>query len=256
MPLLAFVRSEIEQAAERNGFPVDTVEQGDWLLLRSPFTRHQLLATHDGTRFLVATASEAIAEDAGRDWPTMDGAAPAGMVRTFAAGSPGDLHRLVQRLYRLAVSLPPEPLREFEDRTAGLPYSTEAERLVIQRVGQGIFRQSLMEYWGGRCPLTGIDQPELLRASHIKPWAECETDAKRLDVHNGLLLAAHLDAAFDAFLISFSDEGALLVSPRLGETERKVLSLDDLPALIGLRDRHKPYLAFHRARMADSSRPE
>ena len=43
-----------------------------------------------------------------------------------------------------------------------------------------------MKYWRGRCPLTGITDPALLRASHIVPWEECETDAQRLDVHNGL----------------------------------------------------------------------
>ena len=46
---------------------------------------------------------------------------------------------------------------------------------------------------------------------YYKPWAICETDADRLDVHNGLLLAAHLDAAFDGGLISFTDEGAILL---------------------------------------------
>ena len=38
----------------------------------------------------------------------------------------------------------------------------------------------------------------MLRASHSVPWAACASDAERLDVHNGLLLAAHWDAAFDA----------------------------------------------------------
>ena len=75
---------------------------------------------------------------------------------------------------------------------------TEAERLVIQRIGQDVFRDALMAYWGGRCPLTGITEPGLLRASHIVPWADC-TDAQRLDVHNGLLLSALWDAAFDRF---------------------------------------------------------
>ena len=50
--------------------------------------------------------------------------------------------------------------------------TTEAERLVVQRIGQNIFRAALMDYWGGRCPITGITDPELLRASHIVPWAE------------------------------------------------------------------------------------
>jgi hypothetical protein len=38
-----------------------------------------------------------------------------------------------------------------------------------------------MDYWGGRCPLTGITEPALIRASHIVPWADC-TDEQRLDV--------------------------------------------------------------------------
>ena len=82
-------------------------------------------------------------------------------------------------------------------------------RLVIQRIGQDVFRQALMDYWGGRCPLTGITEPALLRAPHIIPWADC-TDAQRLDVHNWLLLSALWDAAFDQGLVSFADDGAVL----------------------------------------------
>jgi hypothetical protein len=63
---------------------------------------------------------------------------------------------------------PAEMLRAFQERTQHLPRTTEAKTLVVQRVGQEIFRAKLMEVWGGRCPLTGIDEPALLRASHIK----------------------------------------------------------------------------------------
>src|SRR3954471_23627063 len=83
------------------------------------------------------------------------------------------------RVYRLAVSLPDAPLMRFYAKTAGLPRTTEAERLVIQRVGQDVFRDALMDYRGGRCPLTGITDPALLRASHIVPWADC-SDEQRL----------------------------------------------------------------------------
>ena len=76
----------------------------------------------------------------------------------------------------------------FHAKTVGLSRTTEAERSVIQRIGQNVFRDALMDYWGGRCPLTGISEPALLRASHIVPWSDCD-DAQRLDVHNGLLLS-------------------------------------------------------------------
>ncbi len=98
-----------------------------------------------------------------------------------------------------------------------MPGSTETERLAKQRIGQDIFRASLEDYWNGRCPITGITDRALLRASHTKPWAECETDEERLDVYNGFLLAAHVDAAFDAALMTIDADGAILLSPRLSE---------------------------------------
>jgi hypothetical protein len=135
----------------------------------------------------------------------------------------------------------------FRARTANLPQTTEAERLVIQRVGQDVFREALLDYWGGRCPLTGITEPALLRASHIRPWAGC-TDEQRLDVHNGLLLSALWDAAFDRGLISFADDGSVLASSNLGLKAREVLGLRAAPRLLGLRDEHRTNLALHRSR--------
>jgi hypothetical protein len=67
------------------------------------------------------------------------------------------------------------------------------------------FGRLSLDYWNRRCPLTGIDDEPLLRASHIVAWADCETDAMRLDVHNGLLLSALWDCAFDMGLVSFAD---------------------------------------------------
>ena len=116
----------------------------------------------------------------------------------------------------------------------------------MQRVGQDVFRAALLDFWNARCPLTGIAHPRLLRASHMKPWANCDTDAERLDVRNGLLLAAHLDAAFDAGLISFEMDGSLAVSPAFAEGDIDRLGLPVLPPLQGLRPRHEPYLTHHR----------
>src|SRR5260370_1396160 len=59
------------------------------------------------------------------------------------------LHAALDRVYKLAVSLPDVPLARFRAKTAGLPRTTEAERLVIQRIGQDVFRDALIDYWGG-----------------------------------------------------------------------------------------------------------
>jgi hypothetical protein len=77
-------------------------------------------------------------------------------------------------VYKLAASLPDAPLSRFIKETAILPQTTEAERLVVQRIGQSVFRDALIDYWTGCCPLTGITTRELLRASHIIPWSECD----------------------------------------------------------------------------------
>lgn len=82
------------------------------------------------------------------------------------------------------------------------PNETKVREMAKRRIGQDIFRRLLLEYWNRRCPISGIDDPRLLRASHIKHWAACD-NRERLDPFNGILLSANLDAAFDAGIISF-----------------------------------------------------
>ena len=80
-----------------------------------------------------------------------------------------------------------------------------------------------MLLWDGACAVTGARHPRLLRTSHIVPWADCPTDAESLNVHNGLLLIAHLDATFDADLISFGVNGKIQFSPELSQQDIKAL---------------------------------
>lgn len=159
------------------------------------------------------------------------------------------LHERLERVYRLAVSLPDAPLARFEEAVAGLPRTTEAERLRVERVGQDLFRAALIDYWDGRCAVTGLAVPELLRASHIKPWAACDTDAERLDVFNGLLLAPHLDAAYDQGFVTVEDDGAVTLSPTLPGEAVTLLGLERPLRVAGLGERHRRYLAWHREKL-------
>jgi predicted restriction endonuclease len=141
--------------------------------------------------------------------------------------------------------LPDDPLAEFQAAISGLPRKTEAERLTVQRIGQDIFRDRLLTEWGGRCPVTGIIDLALLRASHIILWAECATDAERLDPQNGLLLSALWDAAFDQHLVSFDDDGRPLYSAALSSAAKAALATSvELPLLPGRRAR----ISKHRQR--------
>jgi hypothetical protein len=88
---------------------------------------------------------------------------------------------------------------------------TERQAVIQARRGQGLFRQrvSMVER---RCRITGVSNPEHLRASHCKPWRDSSNE-ERLDGENGLLLTPSIDHLFDRGFIGFEGSGRLLVSP-------------------------------------------
>ena len=239
----------LDKAAVDEGFGLKRPDEGDWLAYDSLGAPASIRLTCVEPNYLVAVNHAGVAADLSerwQAWPIADGTfVPVGFT-AFIVADTAPLHNLVREIWRLARALPIEPLRVFEAQTRNLPRATEAERLVVQRVGQEVFREALLSYWGGCCAVTGVGEPRLLRASHIKPWAKCETDADRLDVYNGLLLAAHLDAAFDAGLISFSDEGTILFSSQFVPADRTALGIYNGFTLHRVSERHFPNLAWHR----------
>ena len=241
------VRTEAQKAASNNGYRLERGIEAGWLRFASTTAQGEIWiagASRNGPWFLSVDRPEVGAEIG---HPPMSPAAGPGAA-TFVFDALGPLYAGLDRAYRLGLSLPDAPLANFRAAVQNLPRGTEAERLAIQRVGQNVFREALMAYWGGRCPLTGIADPDLLRASHIVPWAECPTDDHRLDVHNGLLLSALWDAAFDAGLVSFSDDGAVLSSPRLSTDASVALGMDNAAKLTGLTAAHRTNLEWHRTR--------
>lgn len=245
MPLRPVDRIILQKAATDEGFGIEAPDGGDWLSYSSLGSPATLKLTVASTGYVVATDHTAVIDELKSRWPSSAGALPAGYM-AFVAESTEALHRLVGEIWRLARALPLAPLRVFEAQVQNLPRTTEAERLVVQRVGQDVFRAALMDYWDETCAVTGVAEPCLLRASHIKPWAKCDTDVERLDVFNGLLLAAHLDAAFDAGLISFAAGGELLVSPRFRHADRQALGIHDGLRLRRTSEPLVTRLAWHR----------
>jgi hypothetical protein len=239
------VRIEAQKAAWDNGFRLERGIESGWLRYASTTAHGEIWiagVSPTGPWLLSIDHAGVAAELAALPASPVPGPGLA----TFSFDTLTALHAALDRVYKLGASLPEAPLARFRAKTAGLPQTTEAERLVIQRIGQDIFRAALIDYWGGRCPITGITDHALLRASHIVPWAECD-DAQRLDVHNGLLLSALWDAAFDAGLVSFAHDGTALASPKLSAAARTALGTDAAPRLPNLRDTHRANLAAHRA---------
>jgi hypothetical protein len=136
---------------------------------------------------------------------------------------------------------------------------TTRASLIQARRGQGRFRASV-ELHEKRCRLTGVTNPALLIASHIKPWRLCASAQERLDGMNGLLLTPDADLLFDRGFISFEDDGEVQVSRRVDPLDLRRLGFDQLvmerfgvaeaPARWST-DAFAPeqcgYLAFHRS---------
>lgn len=123
------------------------------------------------------------------------------------------------------------------------PNTTERKGLITSRVGQGYYRQQLIEKFEGKCAVTGCPLQEILIASHILPWRLCN-DEQRLDIENGILLSPLYDALFDKHLISFNSDGNLIIS--------SLLTVDDIANLginiktkIFVSEGMQPYLEEH-----------
>ncbi|PZO46461.1 MAG: hypothetical protein DCF15_20230 [Phormidesmis priestleyi] len=121
---------------------------------------------------------------------------------------------------------------------------TEKDALSKARIGQGPWRDKLLRLWHG-CAVMDFSEEALLTASHIKPWAKCN-DQERLDVANGFPLSPALNACFDKGLISFTDEGRILISPSLLVSDVSIIGIHSELRLRRIDDHHKKYLAYHR----------
>jgi putative restriction endonuclease len=239
-------RVVLEKAANDAGFEVIEPQLDGTVVLSSSDVGIRLRVSADPAGYLVSTDNAGLL----RELEAEGRYEPFGP-QSFVASRPEELTALVRRIWQLSRALPDAPLKRFEHALAllGEEFRTEVEALVRRRIGQTEFRAGLLDYWQGRCAVTGIEQPELLRASHIKPWGHCGNSAERLDVYNGFLLTADWDAAFDAGLVSFDVNGAAIFSPKLTETARSRLGEGCLRADHPLTDRHRRYLTWHATRV-------
>ena len=174
---------------------------------------------------------------------------PAGMSTIGRASSARSLYGALHAARVRLANAPTSLSARVEARLAAIP-ATERTREVRQRIGQDVFREALFEMWNGCCAISGLRLPQcLLRASHAKPWADANDD-ERLDPFNGLLLAVHYDALFDAGLLAVTDIGKVLVSPDLNDDARRAMGLVPGLHVIGLRPGHVPDLTYHRSKLA------
>ena len=122
---------------------------------------------------------------------------------------------------------------------------TTKESIIKARVGQGTFRNEVLGLWNNSCPVTKVDNKELLIASHIVSW-QLSNDEEKLDKYNGLPLSPSIDKLFDRGYVSFSDNGELLLNDRIDPNLIKKLGIPHNAKIYGLQAEHKIYLKRHR----------
>jgi putative restriction endonuclease len=125
---------------------------------------------------------------------------------------------------------------------------TVREQLVCARRGQGLFQKRVLDL-EPICRITWVATPNLLIASHIKPWRACGTAAERLDGANGLMMAPHADFLFDRGLLGFEDDGRPMFSSQLTDCDADKLGMHIVhrPPPTPLHDGSRNYLNHHRA---------
>lgn len=122
--------------------------------------------------------------------------------------------------------------------------STQREMIIRARVGQGSFRDKLIEKYKC-CMITGINDPRILIASHIKPWRS-SNNYERLSVENGLLLSPLYDKLFDIGLITFDEKMTLIVSSELSKNNQRKIHLSGVQLNIDTSSEFKTNMEYHR----------
>lgn len=233
----------VAKALADSGYDVVAAMANDWFEATISGTNARVGIKAAGGSTLLAIPESGMAARIGLH--KVDVSPPEGMQSVGRVEGAMHLYESLRMLHSLLTHQASLLSLRVEARLAAIPV-TERTREVRQRIGQDVFREALMDLWQRRCAVTGLAlPPELLRASHAKPWAKAN-HSERLDPFNGLLLSIHLDAMFDTGLIAFSDEGALVCSRYLDASVRGHFSISDGLRLRTLSPGHVPYLAWHR----------
>ncbi|MBS4913474.1 MAG: HNH endonuclease [Veillonella sp.] len=101
-----------------------------------------------------------------------------------------------------------------------IPEGQTREALINIRINQNFFRNTVLNAYNNTCCITGINTPELLIASHIKPWSESDPKTERTNPCNGLCLNALHDKAFDRGLITVDYKDLTIrISETIGDND-------------------------------------
>ena len=162
---------------------------------------------------------------------------------------PSEFRFLVPALSAMS-TIPPQETLDFEAdfevlSQAGLNSIDKAVTTKSRGIAQRVFRGNLLKLWKGTCAVTGVQETRILISSHIKPWASA-TSHEKVDRFNGLLLVPNLDSLFNEGLISFRDDGCVVLANSFQRDDRQRMRIDDNTHLTHVHAESLPYLEYHR----------
>ncbi len=147
---------------------------------------------------------------------------------------------------------PSEPMRLQEDPVdfavlseAGMNSIDQTVITKSRGIAQRLFRGNLLRLWQGSCAVTSVQELRVLRSGHIKPWADSNLQEK-VDHFNGLLLIPNLDALFNEGLISFQNDGRILVSQNWRDDDKRRMHVTPDLRLRTVHSESCRYLEYHR----------
>jgi 5-methylcytosine-specific restriction protein A len=127
-----------------------------------------------------------------------------------------------------------------------MPNETERKGIVTSRVGQGAYRKRILHRWEYKCAVTGFDKLDIVVASHIVPWSKA-TDNERLDVYNGILLSPTYDALFDRHLITFENNGKIILTDQIEKEAFQKIGVSGTEKIKNFCFDNYDYLEKHRS---------
>lgn len=160
---------------------------------------------------------------------------------------------LSESYFRILDNMGREGLALEDDQIIKTPQGLDGVSLRKYRINQTFFRKSVLSAYEGKCCVTGIATPQLLVASHIKPWAKCADGNERTNAENGLCLNALHDRAFDRGLFTLDSDLRVVLSHGLYDAVPRAVYFESFLKYDGKRiampDRGRPleaYLEYHR----------
>lgn len=127
--------------------------------------------------------------------------------------------------------------------TMGIPSDRDASKDL-----QAFFKDCLFYEFNHSCAICGVQIPQMLIASHIKPFRDCAHVYEAMDNNNGLLLCRNHDYMFDQGYISFDQDGKALISSLILKSSNfkaYQVSTDFQLDSKNMTDSRKKFLEYH-----------